>query len=314
MRILPRFRIPRFRLRRDKLRRRLRRLSVARVQLILEALTYVSLLVFILTGRRAVFLNEIGHHAEVYASLVVLAVVALFHLFAKHQLVPKIEEYFFPKPYEERRIFAGLGLEARSAGGSEQLYAAIVERIAESLESNLVSLFVREEASGDFLCVASSVASGLERNQQTNLPADGPELKFAPDAFVVKRLEGLSTPLIIESGEFDVWTRVLGTAPPNLRQARILELESLRFFKSYLLVQIRTTDQLVGILSLGMRRGLFGYTSEDKETLVSVAAQLALIIENSRLTQRMVIQERLNRELKLAAEVQRQLLPTRTPE
>ncbi|MGH7185381.1 MAG: PP2C family protein-serine/threonine phosphatase [Pseudomonadota bacterium] len=45
-----------------------------------------------------------------------------------------------------------------------------------------------------------------------------------------------------------------------------------------------------------------------------VAAQLALVIENSRLAERMVAEERLRRELALAAEVQRRLLPERPPD
>jgi sigma-B regulation protein RsbU (phosphoserine phosphatase) len=52
----------------------------------------------------------------------------------------------------------------------------------------------------------------------------------------------------------------------------------------------------------------------DKETLMSVAGQLALVIENARLAERMVAEERLRRELALAAEVQRRLLPDRPPE
>jgi phosphoserine phosphatase RsbU/P len=48
--------------------------------------------------------------------------------------------------------------------------------------------------------------------------------------------------------------------------------------------------------------------------LVSIAGQLALVIENARLTERMVAQERLRRELALAAQVQQRLLPACAPE
>src|SRR3954466_12547633 len=46
---------------------------------------------------------------------------------------------------------------------------------------------------------------------------------------------------------------------------------------------------------------------------MSIAAQLALIIDNARLTERMVAQERMRRELALAAEVQQRLLPSCSP-
>ena len=45
-----------------------------------------------------------------------------------------------------------------------------------------------------------------------------------------------------------------------------------------------------------------------------MAGQLALVIENSRLAQRMVAQERLGHELTLAVEVQQRLLPSRSPD
>jgi sigma-B regulation protein RsbU (phosphoserine phosphatase) len=106
----------------------------------------------------------------------------------------------------------------------------------------------------------------------------------------------------------------LASAPPERRAAREREREALQQVRAHMLVQVRTRDLMVGILSLGLRRGRFRYTARDKEVLMSVAAQLALVIENSRLAERLVAEERLLRELALAAEVQRRLLPERPPE
>jgi len=87
----------------------------------------------------------------------------------------------------------------------------------------------------------------------------------------------------------------------------------LRTIKSRILVRIKQKNELIGILSFGPRRGGFQYSTEDRELLMSIAAQLALIIDNARLTERMVAQERMRRELALAAEVQQRLLPSRAP-
>ena len=88
----------------------------------------------------------------------------------------------------------------------------------------------------------------------------------------------------------------------------------LRTIKSRILVQIKQKNELVGILSFGPRRGGFQYSIADRKLLMSIAAQLALVIDNARLTERMVAQERMRRELALAAEVQQRLLPSRAPE
>ena len=130
----------------------------------------------------------------------------------------------------------------------------------------------------------------------------------------MKRLRSLSAPLVIEQSEFSAWSRALAAAPPERRAARGREREALERVRAHLLVQVRTSELMVGILSLGLRRGQFRYAASDKEVLMSVAAQLALVIENSRLAERLVAEERLRRELALAAEVQRRLLPDRAPE
>jgi sigma-B regulation protein RsbU (phosphoserine phosphatase) len=139
-------------------------------------------------------------------------------------------------------------------------------------------------------------------------------VRLARDAFVVKRLRSLSGPLVVESTAFDAWSRALASAPPERRVAREREREALQRVGAHLLVHIRARELMVGILSLGHRHGRFRYSSGDKEVLMSVAAQLALVIENSRLAERLVAEERLLRELALAAEVQRRLLPERPPD
>jgi sigma-B regulation protein RsbU (phosphoserine phosphatase) len=80
-----------------------------------------------------------------------------------------------------------------------------------------------------------------------------------------------------------------------------------------LLVQIRARDQILGILALGARTTGHDYTDADREMLFLAAAQLALVIENEKIVERAVAEERLHRELALAAEVQRRLLPEAAP-
>ncbi len=127
-------------------------------------------------------------------------------------------------------------------------------------------------------------------------------------------LMNLSTPLVIESREIETWSQALNSVLPTTREERASEHHVLREINSRILVQIRQKNDLVGILSFGPRRGAFPYSDADRELLMSIAAQLALVIDNARLTERMVAQERMRRELALAAEVQQRLLPSRAPE
>src|SRR4029078_13314427 len=69
----------------------------------------------------------------------------------------------------------------------------------------------------------------------------------------------------------------------------------------------------VGMRSFGQARAGCQHALPDRELLMSIAAQLALIIDNARLTERMVAQERMRRALALAAEVQQRLLRSCAP-
>jgi sigma-B regulation protein RsbU (phosphoserine phosphatase) len=114
--------------------------------------------------------------------------------------------------------------------------------------------------------------------------------------------------------DFEAWDRFLVSASAVQRAVRQKERDALTLIKTRLLAPIKSKDQLVGIMSLGQCRARHEYDATDKDMLMSVGGQLALVIENSCLTERLVADEKLRRELALAAEVQRRLLPARAPE
>src|SRR5215207_8296592 len=294
-----------------------RRLTVARVELAAHALACAAVMTFLLTGGRARWLERLWSHADAVAAVVCLVLFALLHAYVSRRIVPLVARRFSPLPYDERRMLFDLGQEARAATSIDELYGSVARRIAEALGTDDVSIFVREEASGDYLCRVSSSRAAAETPGLLAVGEWAPsarEVKLARDSFVVKRLRSLSGPLVVEATAFDAWSRALASAPPERRAAREREREALRRVGAHLLVQVRARELMVGVLSLGLRRGRFSYGAGDKEVLMSVAAQLALVIENSRLAERLVAEERLLRELALAAEVQRRLLPERAPE
>jgi sigma-B regulation protein RsbU (phosphoserine phosphatase) len=69
----------------------------------------------------------------------------------------------------------------------------------------------------------------------------------------------------------------------------------------------------MGILLLGPSRDRGSFGAADRQVLRSCADQFALMMENARLTDRVVGQEALRRDLALAAEVQKRLLPSAPP-
>ena len=80
-----------------------------------------------------------------------------------------------------------------------------------------------------------------------------------------------------------------------------------------LTLPILAKRDLLGILVLGPRLGDLPYSRADRRLLEAIAWQLGYAIENSRLVQRKVEEERLRREVAMASEVQRRLFPEQPP-
>lgn len=299
--------------------RAVRLLSPARALLISEVIVVCGAVLFLLSGSRAAFVDAFGGRADITLLIASLVLLGVLHAVLKRCVVPVLDRRFAPETYDERHVLFDLGQAARAATNIDELYKLIVGKIEEALHVEDVSIFVRDDRSGDYVCrVSSSHMTADEAdiwiklaNNKSQLAAES--LTLARNSFVVKRLRNLGVPLGIEPRDIETWTRAFAAAAPAIREARKQECQTLQLIKTRLLLQIKRKDDLVGILSLGPRRAAQLFSAEDKRMLMSVAAQLAFIIENSKLVERMVEEERMRRELALASEVQQRLFPAHPP-
>jgi phosphoserine phosphatase RsbU/P len=322
MRVFPRIGYRNVRIRAGSARRLPSYLQPATVLMSLEVLLLAGAILFLFSGSRVAYINRLGSRADAFALAALLCAFAGLHYLLQRRIVPAVKRRRAPQPYDERRILLDMGEATRRATNVHQLYRLIVEMIADALRTERVSIFVREDSTGDFVCRISSEAlvAANERPSLAGQRSDGQPQKTSEthavlpgDAFVVKRLRHLAIPLKIEEHDLETWMRALSAEPESVREERARECLTLERAGARLLLQIKMKDQLVGILSLGRRVGAHEFSAKDKEMLMSVAGQLALIIENSKLAERMVEEERLRRELALAAEVQQNLFPENPP-
>jgi sigma-B regulation protein RsbU (phosphoserine phosphatase) len=310
MRVFPRAKLPTPRAARRFWRKSKGHLTLRRIYYSAEFILFLAIYLTVFTGNRLRFIDTFGGRSDVVVSLILVAVFICIHVVARRRLLPRIESRYQPAPYEERKIFFDLGQGTRHVTSIDQLYQNLAERVRNALNASNAAIFVRDEGSGNFnLRVLSAQGRAADTDTGTNKP-----LQLSQRAFVVRRLMNLSTPLVIEEREIERWSQALNSVLPSMREERANEHYVLREVDSRILVQIRQKNDLIGILSFGPRRGGFPYSDADRELLMSIAAQLALIIDNARLTDRMVAQERMRRELALAAEVQQRLLPSRAPQ
>jgi sigma-B regulation protein RsbU (phosphoserine phosphatase) len=290
-----------------RIKRRARRASPARVLLFVEVASLCALLVFGMTGSRASTIDQYGRHADLALFVMTLACFALLHVVLVRRMSLVIKRRFLLEDYDERRILADLGHAARGVTTIEQLFKLCVDKIQEALRTENVSIFVRDDDTGDYVCQICwpQAANGDRHSTQP--------LVLSRNAFVVKRLKRLGIPLGVGPSDFETWTQALLSDTSAQREARLREIATLECIKSRLLLQVMMKDHLVGIISLGPRPGDFPFSAEDKQMLMSVAGQMAFMIENAKLVERMVEEEGLRRELSLATEVQRRLFPAQPP-
>lgn len=203
-----------------------------------------------------------------------------------------------PKPYAGRsagylELLGGLMEQFAQTQDIEQTLKLALQRIADTMQAEAASLFLLEGEPGDSrrrlvckVCVGPSDITGLALPENSGIAGRA----LAANAAQIVADVRLDPDFVPPSGLDGFVVRSILCAPLSVRSERlgVVELINRKPCGS-------GAEQL--------------FTPEDTDLLAALAAAAALAISNARLTQSMVEQERLRRELELAAAVQRNLLP-----
>jgi putative ABC transport system permease protein len=179
-------------------------------------------------------------------------------------------------------------------------FAGALRRAASFAEAADATLATLRERTGAQSIRLLQKSSDAYRDDDVSIPADG---------FLLNRLQRYPHPLPLTSDDFDAWQRWAREFKPQ----HAAEIERLAETGARIAVPLRTKNEIVGILLLGAPDGRDGYTPAEREMLASAADVFALMIENAGLTARAWEQEKLRRDLALAGEVQKRLLPPQPP-
>jgi predicted permease len=136
-----------------------------------------------------------------------------------------------------------------------------------------------------------------------------PECAIPAGGVLINRLTHYPHPLPITPGDLEAWRQWAR----ELRPERLAEIETLDGLGVRVAVPLRRSHELVGVLLLGSPESRETFTAAETQLLSGAAGVFALLIENARLNVRALEQEKLRRDLSLAAEVQKQLLPAELP-
>jgi len=179
-------------------------------------------------------------------------------------------------------------------------FAGSLRQVASFSDATKAALAALKERVGATSVVLLEKAGSQYRTDSVTIPENG---------FLLNRLKHYPHPLALTAGDFDAWARWAKEFKPE--HAR--EIEALRASGARIAVPLRAKNEIVGVMLLGPPSGREVYTTEETELLSTSADVFALMLENARLTDRALEQEKLRRDLALAAEVQRRLLPPQPP-
>jgi putative ABC transport system permease protein len=187
------------------------------------------------------------------------------------------------------------------------LVAELIEaaRRAQSHTEALVAALqaVRDRADAQSAMLLEKTAA--EEFRSTVAVPDSPgKLSIPGGGLLLSRLKSYPAPLPITVEDLDTWRRWSSEFQPR----HLPEIETLASAGVRLAVPLRTNKEVFGLLLLGEPARGEQYGPDRVAMLRNSAGQFALLLENARLTGRVLEQENLRRDLALAAEVQRRLL------
>lgn len=292
------------------LRRSVRYLLVSRGFIIIQAVVVFAVLSFLLTGSRLAAIDSLGDRADIIVTMAATALAIAGLTFLNQQVMPMIDRRFFRESYDAQQVLSELGIEMRKVSTVEQLLERAVAKIQDALHVENVTIFLRDQANGDYTCAISSQLNfdGVSTSRRD------PTLVLSPDGALVQRMSRFATPLPVDFDRYNPWTQNLLSTELAMNDSRRRENATLRVARSALLLPVATKDELLGVVSLGHRLGDLPFSRDDRHLLMAVALQMALAIQNAELVQEIAFEERLRHELAIATTVQQRLFPESPPE
>ena len=195
-----------------------------------------------------------------------------------------MDRKFFREAYSSEHILSHLSGEVRKYSDTKPLLETVTSRISDTLHVPRIAVLL---ANGD-----SYAGGGAE---------------FGTESKTMEYLRTADKPAVVYFDDPDSWVHQV---EPHGQQ-------TLKSLDAQLLLPLTGRDKLMGLISLGPKLSEVPYSNSDVKLLQSVASQMGLAIENNQLVSKLAseaaIQERMNRELEIAREVQQRLFPQKFP-
>ncbi|MBZ5536512.1 MAG: SpoIIE family protein phosphatase [Acidobacteriia bacterium] len=284
------------------------------------------------------FLPNASTATVVIYTLFLAAVVSIGMPKINRPVIRAIDRRFFREAYNAQKVLTDLSRAVRQlAAQPDKLLEMVTDQISDSLLADQVAIFLRGAAmrrlpasessaagsalklqpsgNGNYHCEWHRMRAGVHGGTSISLDK-ARQLTFASTGFVSRTLETMlgeeHEPLEVYFDDPNSWANALikgRSAAGELYQER----ELLEQLNTRLIVPLVSNHHSLGFMSLGERLSEEPYSKEDKELLLTVADQTAIALDYAKLIDQVAEQEKLNREIEIAKEVQQQLFPQVLP-
>lgn len=186
----------------------------------------------------------------------------------------------------ERQFIESLGYELSATFQYDRLAPLVRERLKSAIGAGSTRLYIRRRNShGAFHEITVS-----EEKKDLYPPL---EINGQVEKFLLERKDGF----------------MVHSAPPDIMEALHHAPED----EAGLLMPMPVKDELFGLLFFALPPDKVSFSPKERHFAAMLAGQAALALENSLLYEELREQERLKRELEIAREMQRRLLPAHMP-
>jgi phosphoserine phosphatase RsbU/P len=238
-----------------------------------------------------------------------LGVLGVFTLNkVNRKVMPAIDRRYFREVLDVKRLLMELSEKLSEMKEREKILQHTASTVLKALHSARVVFLLKESGSQEFKCVlvnehelknptqkgviARSNTDEVARDSQRQL------LSLRDDDSIIKQLEE-------KKGWAIVYPEKLDLEKEEDMQLSMINCE--------LLIAIRGSSGLVGIMGLGGKLSEEPYSKEDRELLMTVAREMGLSLENAKLLEVAKREAEMSRDLEIARQVQQNLFPKQLP-
>jgi sigma-B regulation protein RsbU (phosphoserine phosphatase) len=285
------------------IRRSVRYLLVSRGFYLIQALVVLAALSFVLTGSRITAIDRYGNRADIVVSIFVTIATMLLLTAINRRVMTAIDRRFFREAYNAQRILTELGEAIPALLKTKHVLELVANKIADALHPENVTILLEQDDTNTYV-VAYSSDEARASAESFSQPRS---IALRDDGNLISRLRESNRWNAVDLSEDDLLSPDPDLA--GLGGLSVNESQTLHAARVSLLIPIAANGRLHGLISLGRRLSDLPYATEDKGLLLVVAHQIATFIQNMNLISRLAEEERVARELEMAAEVQRHLFP-----